>query len=56
MEWIFNEFIVVVLVYGFDCSVVKWVLVFDFGGGIFDVLLLCIVNGVFDVKVINGDM
>jgi molecular chaperone DnaK len=43
------------LAYGFDRSAVRRVLVFDLGGGTFDVSLLRIANGVFDVKSTNGD-
>lgn len=49
--------IVVVIVYGLDKKEgEKNILVFDFGGGIFDVFLLIIDNGVFEVVVINGDI
>ena len=43
------------LAYGFDRSAVRRALVFDLGGGTFDVSLLRIANGVFDVKATNGD-
>lgn len=54
---IINELIVVVIVYGFDKKEgEKNILVFDLGGGIFDVFFLIIDNGVFEVVVINGDI
>lgn len=48
--------IVVVIVYGLNKKGgEKFVLVFDLGGGIFDVFLLIIDQGVFEVVVISGD-
>ena len=55
VERILNEPTAADLAYGFDRSAVKRVLVFDLGGGTFDVSLLRIANGVFDVKATNGD-
>ena len=55
VERILNEPTAAALAYGFDRSAVKRVLVFDLGGGTFDVSLLRIANGVFDVKATNGD-
>ena len=55
VERILNEPTSAALAYGFDRSAVRRVLVFDLGGGTFDVSLLRIANGVFDVKSTNGD-
>ena len=55
VERILNEPTAAALAYGFDRSAVRRVLVFDLGGGTFDVSLLRIANGVFDVKSTNGD-
>ena len=55
VERILNEPTAAALAYGFDRSLVKRVLVFDLGGGTFDVSLLRIANGVFDVKATSGD-
>ncbi len=55
VERILNEPTAAALAYGFDRSAVKRVLVFDLGGGTFDVSLLRIANGVFDVKATSGD-
>ena len=55
VERILNEPTAAALAYGFDRSAVRRVLVFDLGGGTFDVSLLRIANGVFDVKATNGD-
>ncbi len=55
VERILNEPTSAALAYGFDRSAVRRVLVFDLGGGTFDVSLLRIANGVFDVKATNGD-
>ena len=52
---IINEPTAAALAYGFDRSAVRRALVFDLGGGTFDVSLLRIANGVFDVKATNGD-
>jgi molecular chaperone DnaK len=55
VERILNEPTAAALAYGFDRSTVKRVLVFDLGGGTFDVSLLRIAQGVFDVKATSGD-
>ncbi|MFL0793767.1 MAG: Hsp70 family protein, partial [Prochlorococcus sp.] len=55
VERILNEPTAAALAYGFDRSAARRVLVFDLGGGTFDVSLLRIANGVFDVKATNGD-
>merc|ERR1711991_758465 len=55
VERILNEPTAAALAYGFDRSAVRRVLVFDLGGGTFDVSLLRLANGVFDVKATNGD-
>ncbi len=55
VERILNEPTAAALAYGFDRSSSKRVLVFDLGGGTFDVSLMRIANGVFDVKATCGD-
>jgi len=55
VERILNEPTSAALAYGFDKSSSKKVLVFDLGGGTFDVSLMSISNGVFDVKATSGD-
>ncbi|MFM9047605.1 MAG: molecular chaperone DnaK [Cyanobium sp.] len=55
VERILNEPTAAALAYGFDRSAVKRVMVFDLGGGTFDVSILRIANGVFDVKATSGD-
>ena len=55
VERILNEPTAAALAYGFDRSAVKRVMVFDLGGGTFDVSVLRIANGVFDVKATSGD-
>jgi len=52
---ILNEPTAAALAYGFEKSSSNNVLVFDLGGGTFDVSLLRISNGVFDVKATCGD-
>ncbi len=55
VERILNEPTAAALAYGFEKSSVRRVLVFDLGGGTFDVSLMRISNGVFDVKATSGD-
>ncbi|HVL50332.1 MAG TPA: molecular chaperone DnaK [Actinomycetota bacterium] len=43
------------LAYGLDKEAEQTILVFDLGGGTFDVSILEIAEGVFDVKATNGD-
>jgi len=43
------------LCYGFDSASKKRVLIFDLGGGTFDVTVLMMEEGVFDVKATGGD-
>ena len=55
VERILNEPTAAALAYGFDKTSSQRVLVFDLGGGTFDVSLMNISNGVFDVKATSGD-
>jgi len=55
VDRILNEPTAAALAYGFEKSSSNNVLVFDLGGGTFDVSLLKISNGVFDVKATCGD-
>ena len=55
VERILNEPTAAALAYGFDRNRSQTVLVFDLGGGTFDVSVLKIANGVFDVKATSGD-
>lgn len=52
---IINEPTAAALAYGIDKKGEKNILVFDLGGGTFDVTLLTIDNGVFEVLATNGD-
>jgi endoplasmic reticulum chaperone BiP len=52
---IINEPTAAALAYGLDKKGEKNILVFDLGGGTFDVTLLTIDNGVFEVLATNGD-
>jgi len=55
VERIINEPTAASLAYGIDKSDDHTVLVFDFGGGTFDVSILELSDGVFEVKATNGD-
>ncbi len=52
---IINEPTAAALAYGLDKSDAHTILVFDFGGGTFDVSILELGDGVFEVKATNGD-
>ncbi|HJD55885.1 MAG TPA: molecular chaperone DnaK [Rickettsia endosymbiont of Pyrocoelia pectoralis] len=52
---IINEPTAAALAYGFDKSEAKTIVVYDLGGGTFDVSILEIGDGVFEVKSTNGD-
>lgn len=52
---IINEPTAAALAYGFDKSGSKTIVVYDLGGGTFDVSILEIGDGVFEVKATNGD-
>ncbi len=52
---IINEPTAAALAYGFDKSGNKTIAVFDLGGGTFDISILEIGDGVFEVKSTNGD-
>jgi molecular chaperone DnaK len=52
---IINEPTSAALAYGLDKSDAHTILVFDFGGGTFDVSILELGDGVFEVKATNGD-
>ncbi len=52
---IINEPTAAALAYGLDKSKEHTILVFDFGGGTFDVSILEISDGVFEVKATSGD-
>ncbi len=55
VERIINEPTAAALAYGLDKSEDHTILVFDFGGGTFDVSILELGDGVFEVKATNGD-
>ncbi|MDE6289556.1 MAG: Hsp70 family protein, partial [Ureaplasma sp.] len=55
VERIINEPTAVALAYGLDKNKVQKVLVFDLGGGTFDVSILHIVNNKFEVLATSGD-
>ncbi|CAI4414901.1 BPK_collapsed_G0013010.mRNA.1.CDS.1 [Saccharomyces cerevisiae] len=50
-----NETTAAALAYGLDKSEPKVIAVFDLGGGTFDISILDIDNGIFEVKSTNGD-
>jgi len=52
---IINEPTAAALAYGMDKSEGKVIAVYDLGGGTFDISILEINNGVFEVKATNGD-
>lgn len=55
VERIINEPTAASLAYGLDKGEEHTILVFDFGGGTFDVSILELGDGVFEVKASNGD-
>ncbi|GMH95151.1 hypothetical protein TrVE_jg10352 [Triparma verrucosa] len=55
VERVINEPTSAAIAYGLDCKGEENVLVFDLGGGTFDVTLLTIDNGVFEVLATSGD-
>lgn len=52
---IINEPTAAALAYGIDKDEIQTVLVFDLGGGTFDVSIMDIEDGVFEVRATNGD-
>ncbi|MCK5374640.1 MAG: molecular chaperone DnaK [Alphaproteobacteria bacterium] len=55
VERIINEPTAAALAYGLDKSAVGTIVVYDLGGGTFDVSILEVGDGVFEVKATNGD-
>lgn len=55
VERVINEPTSAAIAYGLDCKGEENVLVFDLGGGTFDVTLLTIDDGVFEVLATSGD-
>ncbi|MGL4387795.1 MAG: molecular chaperone DnaK [Brevinema sp.] len=55
VERIINEPTAAALAYGLDSNKEEIVAVYDFGGGTFDISILEIGDGVFEVKATNGD-
>ena len=55
VERIINEPTAAALAYGLDKKKAKTVAVYDLGGGTFDVSILELGDGVFEVKSTNGD-
>eukprot|EP00253_Pinus_taeda_P017598 PITA_17598 len=55
---IVNEPTAATIAYGFSaqCAEKKTILIFDLGGGTFDVSILTVESGKFEVKVVGGDM
>lgn len=52
---IINEPTAACLAYGLDKNTNKTVAVYDLGGGTFDISILEMTEGVFEVKATNGD-
>ena len=52
---IINEPTAAALAYGMDKSAAKTIAVYDLGGGTFDISILDIADGVFEVRATNGD-
>lgn len=52
---IINEPTAACLAYGLDKNINKVIAVYDLGGGTFDISILEIMEGVFEVKSTNGD-
>ena len=55
VKWVINEPTAAALAYGLDKKGEQTVMVFDLGGGTFDVSILEIAEGVFEVKATNGN-
>jgi len=55
VERIINEPTAAALAYGLDKSAAGTIIVYDLGGGTFDVSILEVGDGVFEVKATNGD-
>ena len=55
MKRIINEPTAAALAFGLDKTEGKIIAVYDLGGGTFDISILEINNGVFEVKATNGD-
>ena len=55
MKRIINEPTAAALAFGLDKKEGKIIAVYDLGGGTFDISVLEIANGVFEVKATNGD-
>src|ERR1700685_2781817 len=55
VQRIINEPTAAALAYGMDKKATKTIAVYDLGGGTFDISILEISEGVFDVKATNGD-
>ena len=53
---IINEPTAAALAYGFDAKKNEKIVVFDFGGGTFDVSILEVNDGIFEVKSTSGDL
>ena len=52
---IINEPTAACLAYGLEKNTTKMIAVFDLGGGTFDISILEMMEGVFEVKATNGD-